>query len=107
MKQLHKVKFKISDIVGYRKYLYARTQTGEILHHQEIEECGGFLKSLLEVSEGIYEMILIVDTKHPKFDDLGHISKNHGFQMELIGMPKVDCYELKEIAGRVLEEQAA
>lgn len=107
MKQIHKVKFKISDIVGYRKYLYEKTSTGEILHHQEIEECGGFLKSLFEVSEGIYEMILIVDTKHPKMPDLGYIIENHGFQMELIGIPKVDCYELKEIAGKVLEEQAA
>ena len=104
MQQLHKVTYRISDIERYRKYLYERTDDGEILHHKEIKECGGELQDLKEESEGLYKMEIIVDPEHPKFNDLGAINKRHGFSMELIGIPEVKCIGMSQVLNEALTD---
>ena len=108
MKERHEVKFGVSNADKYNEFLSQKNpKTGELVHKSEIKDCGGYLESLVEVEPGVYQMSIIVDNQHPRMQKLFNISSDRGFRFELKGIPVVTPLEVKDIAQKVLEEQAA
>tara|TARA_R100000808_G_scaffold15267_2_gene35466 strand:- start:50 stop:361 length:312 start_codon:yes stop_codon:yes gene_type:complete len=96
MKELHKVKFKINKEEDYRNWVKSNE------HKKLITDCGAKLIKLKEVKSGVYLMEIIIDTSHPKADELMMITENNGFRFTLLGVPVVKCVD-EDIDGIINE----
>ena len=103
MKQRHTVNFSVNKPDEFRAFIQQKNKNGVHVYVDEMKKCGASLESLEEVSPGVYDLVLVVDPNHKKYGDLHNISTSRGFRWEILTAPKVEPYEMKELAAEALE----
>ena len=77
----HSCTFEIVEQDRYREFANSDEQK------EMFEECGAQLVSLKETNPGVWEIVVNVDTTHPKVDDLMTITDRKGFHYVLMQLP--------------------
>lgn len=79
----HSCTFEIVEQDRYREFANSAEQK------KMFEDCGAQLISLKETNPGVWEIVVNVDTTHPKVDDLMTITERKGFHYVLIQLPVI------------------
>jgi len=79
----HSLQFEIDKPDQFRDWVNSPN------YIEQIEKCGGNLKSLKEVKTGIWDVVIEIDKSNPRSDELVLLSGRNGYQFTLRSIPVV------------------